>query len=253
MRKLLLVLLAIPLLCAWPGVVTMGGGGESGGGGGGGGGTEFTFVDSASGGVDAAGTTVSTSDPLVLAAGDLVVAMVSYEDGGATTATVTDGGSNSLTFDTGEDITNSGGEITVHPLYKTSASANATATFTATLGAAKAYSRIIVMQYRRAGTETVSKDISGTREGQGNSLSLLSGSFSTTGSDNVVCALSAIYTSGTHSNSVVAGTTADHVHQQNGAYTWCRSFTSPLTTQTASSTYTANNHWVVTVLGFKSE
>ena len=220
-----------------------------------GGGGAFTFVASASGAADSSGATVATSSTLNVASGDLLIALMTYEDGdGAETVSITDGGSNSLTFTTGDEVRfPSSNTANAFPLFKTSASANATATFTATISASRPYKRIVVMQYRPGGGETVSKDISGTRENSGNGTSITSGSFSTTGTDGVVCGMTGVYTSGTHSSSTIGGVSADQTKTQNGAFVWCRIVTAGLTTQTAATTYTGSNDWVATAIAFKSE
>lgn len=251
MKRVLLAFLAIPLLCGWPSML---GGNGTGGGGGGGGGGAFTFVASASGAADSAGTTVSTSSTLNVATGDLLIAVVTFEDDDSTTTvSITDGGSNSLTFDSGDDLRDGTFAINVHPLYRLSGVANATATFTATLSASRSWKRIVVMQYRPGSGETVTKDVSGTRENSGTGTSLASGSFSTTGTDGVVCGLSGIYTTPTFSSAAIGGVSADQTKQQGGAYAWCRIVTAGLTTQTATVTSSSSSIWAATVLAFKSE
>lgn len=215
----------------------------------------FTFVASASGASDGSSTTVATSTTLNVAAGDLLIAVVTWEDGATTVSSLTDGGSNTLTQNAGDDISNSSNQINVSPQYRLSASSNSSATFTATLAAARVFKKLVVMQYRPHSGETVSRDISGTRENfdDTDTTNVVSGSFSTTGSDVVVCGLMGIYTSGTHSSSTIGGVSATQSKQEGGAFVWCRIVTSALTTQTANTTYSTARLWAATVLAFKAE
>lgn len=223
------------------------------GGGGGGGGGSFTFVASASGSSDGTTTTVATTgDPLNVATGDLLIALVTWEDGGATISSITDGGSNTFTMD-GEGFNDASTFINGEPGYRLAGVANASAEFTATLSASRGFKKLIVMQYRPASGETVTKDISGTREADGNGSSVTTGSFSTTGTDGVVCGLVGIYASGTHSSSTVGGVSASQTKQEGGGYVWCRITTAGLTTQTAATTYSASNFWAASVIAFKAE
>lgn len=255
-RALVLIglLLAVVLLAGWPSSVNLGGNGTGGGTGGGGGGA-FTFVDSASGADDAGGTnSVSTAgDPLNVADGDLLIAVVTWEDGGATISSFTDGGSNTLAVDGAEYFNDPATFINGAPAYRAVGVGNASATFTATLSANRAFKKLVVMQYRPASGETASKDISGTREADGSGTAITTGSFSTTGTDGVVCGMTGIYTSGSHSGSTIAGVAADQTRQEGGAFAWCRITTAALTTQTASTTYSASNTWAASVLAFKAE
>lgn len=259
MRALLIALclaLSMPAAAFRPTLTA--GGATAGSGGGGGGGGAFTFVASAGGSSDSSTTTVATSSTLNVASGDLLIAAVTYEDGTFPgpdeTVSITDGGSNSFTFDAGDELYFPGSSsINLFLLYKTNATANATATFTATVSASRPFKRLIVMQYRPAGGETASKDISGTRENSGTGTSITSGSFSTTGTDGVVCAADGVYTSGTNSSSTIGGVSADQTKQQDSAFMWCRIVTAALTTQTAATTYSGSNNWAASVIAFKAE
>lgn len=260
MRALLIALclaLAMPAAAFRP-TLTAGGATAGSGGGGGGGGGAFAFVASASGAGDTpAATTVATSSTLNVEGGDLLIAWVTFEDGtGADAISITDGGSNTFTFDTGDDTHGLGNTANGYPLYILNASANSSATFTATITesgspSSKSYRRIIVMQYRSGGT--ITKDISGTPENDGEGTAIASGSFSTTGTNGVVCGAAAVYTSGTHSSQTVGGVAAENAVSQSGASMWCDIVTAALTTQTADSTYSASNYWAATAIAFKSE
>lgn len=218
----------------------------------GGGGGSFTFVASASGASDGSSTTVATSSTLNVATGDLLIALVTYEDTGTTTVAITDGVSNSFTYDSGDEATDST-FIFVSPLYRTAGVANATATFTATLGAARPYKRIVVMQFRPGSGETVSKDISGTREAASVGAAITTGTFSTTGTDGVVCGVAGIYTSGTWSADTINSVAADDAATEQSAHMWCRIVTAGLTTVTGAATYSALSTWAATAIAFKAE
>lgn len=229
---------------------------------GGGGGGAFTFIDSASGANDGPGTTVATSTTLNVSAGDLLIAAVQWEDdGGATVTSLTDGGSNALTFDTGDDVHSGSNEINLFPHYRLSASANASATFTATInptGSDVSYMKLVVLQFRPGGCpgscETVTKDISGTRENAGTgSSTATTGSFSTTGTDVVACGLAGFYTSGTWVTPTINSVAADADESPSGISGWCRIVTSALSTVTGSHSYTFSNTWAATAIAFKAE
>lgn len=230
---------------------------ESGGGGGGGG--AFTFIASANGADDTNDVDISTSTTLNVQAGDLLIGAVQWEDTDTTVSSFTDGGStpNTLSFTTGDDVHSAGNEINLYPLVRTSAVTNSAATFTVTLGSARQFKKMVVLQFRPAGCpgacETVTRDVSGTREANGNSASILSGSFSTTGTDNVVCGIAGIYTGGVWSAQTLAGSASTDNASPSGITGWCRRVSSALSTQTASSTYSQTRFWAATVLSYKSE
>lgn len=248
--------LAMPASAFRP-TLTAGGATAAPGGGGGGGGA-FTFVASASGSDDASDTDVSTSSTLNIQAGDVIIAAVQWEDNGSATVSSFTDGTNALTFDTGDDVHSASNEINLFPYYKLVASENATAMFTATISTSVPFKKMVVLQFRPGGCpsscETVTKDISGARENNGTGSSTVStGTFSTTGSDVVACGLGGMYTSGTWVSPVVAGSAATGVEDPSGIIGWCRIVTSPLSTQTASVSYTFSNTWAATAIAFKSE
>lgn len=218
--------------------------------GGDGGGGAFTFVASATGTSDSSTTTVATSTTLDLNAGDLIIAYVSHEGTATTISSLTDGGSNSLTFDTGEDVSNT--DANLYPLYKTSASNNDTATFTATLGAAREWKGIVVMQYRPS-AGTTSKDISGTRENTGSGFGGSTGTFSTTGSYGVACASLDIAASGVWSGEDINSVVADQDVAAGSMNVWCRILSASLSSVTGQTDYSSSSTWAATAIAFKSE
>lgn len=224
-------------------LVASGGGGDAG---------PFTFIASASGAADTSGTTVATSGSLNVATNDLLVAFVTYEELGSTTVGVQEqgGGSNVFTFDAGDDVETGSNEVSVFVGYRLAGVANAAATFEATLGSAAQYKRIIVFQYRPT-SGTATKDITGTREAIGSSQFPSSGTFSTTGTDGVVCAGAAMYTSGTYSLWEIDGVTADEAVQQNSAGMWCSVTTAALSGAVADAFYDFTSVWAATAIAFK--
>lgn len=218
----------------------------------------FTFVASASGGSDPSGTTVSTSSTLAVQNGDLLITLVSFEDGnGAETVSVTDNGNlNPHTITAGDAAYETTNLTSVYPFYRLSGVTNPTATFTASINAARAFKRIIVMQYRPPTGAVVSKDITGTRKatgtGNGTISNITTGQFSTTGTHVVVCAMEAIYTGGTHSISQINQVAAEDTKQQNGAYQWCGRQTSPLVNAVATTQYSASRQWAATAIAFQA-
>lgn len=221
----------------------------------------FTYVAQVSGAVDTpSGTTITTSSggpdsngTLDIQTGDLLIAYVTWEDGVTTISSLTDGGSNTFTADAGDDVCRVDGFVCTQPAYRLAGVAATNAAFTVTLGNGQVYRRLIIMQYRPASGESASKDISGTREAEGSSITMATGSFSTTGTDNVVCGGGAYYTTWTPNTPLVAGSAATQTIQQNGAYMWCRIVSETLTTQTANVGSDQNREWVATAIAFKAQ
>lgn len=224
-------------------VAASGGGGPAG---------PFTFIASTSGADDTLDADVLAGSSLNVAQHDLLVAFVTYEDLGSTTVGVQEqgGGSNVFTFDAGDDVETGSNEVSVFVGYVLDATASASATFEATLGASAQYKRLIVYQFRPTGTGTV-KDITGTREAIGSSQFPSTATFSTTGDDGVVCAGSAMYTSGTYSSQEIDGVAADEVAQQNSAGMWCSVTTAALSSAVADAFYDFTSVWAATVIAFK--
>lgn len=255
MRRLLLILL-VPLLCGWPVVTTIGsrGGGVTAGGGGGT--NTFTFVGSANGADDASDTTVgTTSGTISVQTGDLIIAAVQWEDN--STAEITTGSfddnnnNNDLTKDS--EIHNSGSEMNMHIWWGVANTTNATASFDLVVDTAVPYKKMVVVVYRPSGG-TITKDISGTpaiANDTNASNSVVTGTFSTTGTDNVVCAFAGFYTSGTWSNQQINGGAADHTDSPNGISGWCVDASAALSSVTATATYSSIRYWVATAISFK--
>lgn len=254
--RFLLPILLIPILCAWPLAGTIGAGGGGVTAGGGGGTNTFTFVGTASGSDDASDTTVATtSGTISVQAGDLIIAAVQWEDN--STAEITTGGlddnngNNDLTKDT--EVHNAGQEMNLHLWWGVANTTNATASFDAVIDTSVPFKKMVVVVYRPSGG-TITKDISGTPsavDDTNTSNVATTGTFSTTGTDNVVCAFAGFYTSGSWSVQQINGGTADHTVSPNGISGWCVDASAALSSVTASSTYTANRYWAATAISFK--
>jgi hypothetical protein len=219
----------------------------------------FTFVASAVGEDDGPGTTtiVTTSNTLNVQTGDLLIAYVTHEDTGRTVSTLNDTGSNTFTCDAGEEAASGSNQVRVQPCYRLAGVSNAAATFTATLTDVAPFKKLIVMQYRPAGCptscETVTKDVSGTRENTGTGQTFTTGTFSTTGTDGVVCAGAAAYGSGAHDTSVIDSVSADQTRQFGTNFVWCRIVSAGLSTVIGSTHYDSSIVWAATAIAFKAE
>jgi len=146
----------------------------------------IAFV-SATNGEDITGSSVTTVDTdsgtMNVAAGALLVAGVKHNSGVSLTS-VTDGGSNSFTY-AGVSGTNAAAAQEVEIWYKQNASANATATFTATTGSA-AYPGIVVMQFSGVATAS-SLDTTASNSADANTT-VTSNSFTPAQTNEVVVA-----------------------------------------------------------------
>lgn len=255
MRRLILSLLfaLLPFLGGWPGT-TLGGGGTGGGSGSGGGGT-FTFIGSASGAVDAAGTTIATtSGTLSVIAGDLIIVAVQWEDN-STAEVVTlddDGNHNPLAKDS--EVHNAGQEINLHLWYAIADTTNGTASFDAVIDASVQYKKMVAFVYRPIGG-TPSKDMTGTPgavDDTNVSNAVTTGSFSTTGAADVVCAFAGFYTGGSWSSMQINGVTADHTQAGSGMAGWCDDSSAPLSGATATAIYDTTRYWAATAIAFEA-
>lgn len=176
----------------------------------------LTFVASAGNYNAGSGTSIATSSTLDVAAGDVLLCHVGYESA-STTCTVSDGGSNSFEGGTEEQ---SGANTNFSRLfYLLAASANATATFAATLGGTRAYRSIIVLQFRPDSGDAASVDQSAVLDNT--TQSIASPAISTTGTDEVVVAAVKSYSTATFSAFQIGGVAADgSVVQPAGSGAW---------------------------------
>lgn len=222
-----------------------------------GGGFTFSFVGSSDGASDSSppATVTTSSGTISVQSGDLIIAAVQWEDNptAEVSSILDNNGNNALTKDS--EVHNSGSEMNFHLWWGIANTTNASATFTATVDADVAYKKMVVMVYRKSGG-TISKDISGTpaiANDTNTSQTVVTGTFSTTGANNLVCAFAGFYTSGSWSNEQVNGVTADNVRNPSGIAGWCDNNTSALTNATASALYSQTRYWVATAISFKVE
>lgn len=224
----------------------------------GGGPYSWTFVGKANGATDGPGTSISTTSGTInVAIGDLIIAAVQWEDD--STAEITTGefddnnNQNDLTKDS--EIHNSGNFMNMHLWTGVAGTANATASFTATIDTSVSYKKIVVFVYRPSGG-TPAKDITGTpaaADDSNASQTSTTGSFSTASSTDVVCAFAGFYTSGSWSNQTINSVTADRTESPSGISGWCRENVTALSSVTASSLYSQTRYWVATAIAFKAE
>ena len=215
----------------------------------------FTFIASAGNSDDASGTTLDCSSSLNVEAGDLLVAWTKNEGAPTTHAMAKSTGSpaNTFTYDAADTEDHSNADLSGAFGYVLAAAADATATFRMTLGAARPYRRVLVMQFRPDGGETVTRDAG--NNGQGNSSALSSGNVTTTGTDEVICGGYGEYGTRTASSEQVGGVAAtEPAASPQGGYTaaWYLIATSTFT-GAATATLDADTEWVCGAIAFKSE
>lgn len=206
----------------------------------------FTHIASISHIVAATTTTVVLDSTLNVVAGDLLVCFANWEDGTATVS-VSDGGSNSLTMKT----PHAGGGAWGAMGYKIAASANATATFTMTLGTARPYKTLLISQFRPDAGETVTEDASNTGAGTSGTTHS-SGTINTAGTDEVVIGAAKNYTGLTYTNEQIGGAAADgSLDEGNLSAIWYKIYTSTQSNIAASATGPSGD-WVCDIIAFKS-
>jgi hypothetical protein len=210
----------------------------------------WTYIGSAAADNWTNGTTLDCTTSLNVAAGDLLVAVAGFQttSRGITSIQATSGNANAMTI-TGV-ITSSTQFLSM--AYKISADANATATFRLTLDGASNQPSIVVMQFRPDSGDTVTLD-AGPADGTGQSSALLTASFSTTGTDEVVIAgrYKHYDTAGTFQ---IADANADGSAGAGGeldAFLWYSIFTSAQTNIHAQEDVDYA-YWATSALAFKS-
>lgn len=215
----------------------------------------FTFIACVGGNDDASGTTLDCSATLNVAAGDLLIAHCEHDGTTTTFAVAKDSGSpaNAFTFDAVNQIEASFNDLEIAQGYVLSAAADATATFRLTVGAARTFRRVLVLQFRPSAGDTVTKDGDGNKA-QGNSTAPNSGNFSTTGTDEVVVGgygdYSAQNTSSEQINSVAAIEPTGS--PQSFTSVWYRILTATFTGGAASATLGGAGDWLCGGIAFKA-
>lgn len=209
----------------------------------------FTFIASAEAEVDTAGTTLAASSSLNVATGDLFVAWCKHESTNGTFA-VSDGGSNTFTFDAGDEINHSNADLNGSFGYRLSGVANATATFTLTT-ASKPFRRLLVWQFRPDSGDTVARATGAT--GQGTSTTPTSGVISPSGTDLAVLGGYGEYSVGAVSVQRINLVDATGIQFAGASLTcsWYRILTSGFSNGTAACVI-PSAAWVCNVIAFSA-
>ena len=208
----------------------------------------FSFINSAVGNNTGSGTVLNCGTSLDIQAGDLIVAHACWE-GGTTTVAISDGGSNALTM---EDVV-AGSTIWTAMGYKLAGVANAAATFTLTLGAARTYRDILVLQFRPDSGETVTK-VAGPSSAVGSSNTPLSSTISPAGTDLVVVGGVGHYDYN-ESNWLIGGVSADGYRWPGQPYfsgIWYKIYSSSQSSIAAQCTLGGSAAWACNILAFNS-
>jgi len=205
-----------------------------------------TFIASVIGTAGGNGTSLATSTPLNVAAGDILLCWSTFT-GADTTNAVSDGGSNALTMEA-NTVNVSAGALG----YKLIASANATATFTQTLGAARAFREIIVFQFRPDAGDTIARDAANTGSGSGAAAS--TGNITTGGASPIdVIVVGGALTAGVDgATSMTINGVAATGSVANTSAMWYRILTANFAGGNAAATVTSDD-WVCQILAIKSD
>lgn len=204
---------------------------------------------------DAGVSTLDASGALNVAAGDVLVVWAKHEGANTTFAMAKDAGSpaNTFTFDAGDEVNHSNGDLNGAMGYLLSAAADASATFRLTLGASRAFTRFVLMQFRPDSGDTVTKDTSNT--GQGTSLTPTSGAITTTGTDEIVVGGYGEYDNVTTASETINGVAATEPTGSPQAVTsaWYRLLSATFTGGTAAANIGVSRDWICNVLALKAE
>lgn len=185
-----------------------------------------------------------------VAAGDVLVACVAWEDAERTPTVADTSSGNSHTM---LSAYNYNTDPYIRLGYVLSASANSSSTFRASYGSNTTYRSLIVLQFRPDSGETVSLDVGDITAG-GTSTTMVSSAFSTTGTDEVIVLASKLYVTKTWSDFVIAGSagTAVEISGTNFMKAWYRIVDATQTTQTGQATISGSTSWVIAGLALKS-
>lgn len=165
----------------------------------------YSFIALASATNDGSGATLDATASLNVQAGDLLIACCKWEGSDTTIAVAKNSGSpaNQFTFDSVDHIVFASSGAASGVGYLLSASADATATFTMTLGVAGTFRKFFVLQFRHSTGAPSLKD--GSNCAGGSSANLNSGNFSTTSSDGVAAGFYGNFSSNTTSSEQING------------------------------------------------
>lgn len=191
---------------------------------------------------------LSMSSTLDVATGDYLIGFVGYETR-SSSVTVTDGGSISLTV--GTEFKHPSSTNYSRMIYGAAASANSTATFTATWDPTCGYRPFILFQFRPDSGDTPSVDDSDVTSGTGTSIA--SPAISTTGDDVVVVgAMKNWSKGGTLSSYAIGGeaATGASIGSNLGA-AWYRILSATASDITATVSHTVSDQWNAHILAVK--
>lgn len=205
-----------------------------------------TFIASAIGTTGASGTSLATSTSLNVATADILLCWSTFT-GAATTNAVSDGGSNAMTMET-NTVNTAAGALG----YKLVGVANATATFTQTLGAARAFREIIVFQFRPDAGETIARDAANTGSGSGAAASTSNITTGGAGTVDVIVVAGALTAAVDGATVMKINAVAATGSVANQSAMWYRILTANFTGGNATATVTSDD-WVCQILSIKSD
>lgn len=207
----------------------------------------FSYIAGLGAYQNASGTSLSLASTFNVAAHDVLVAWVHWEDGDGGTIAISDGGSNNFTM---ESVSNDTYNYGCFGLLL-DAVANATATFTFTNSIGRIYRGLGVMQFRPDVGDIIAKDQSAV--GNGSGTSLVSGNITTTGDDEIVLGAGKDYVGGSPFSAEQIGdinaTVAIDLYTLGGI--WYRILTA--TANNIHAQATANNGaWICNIISVKA-
>lgn len=208
----------------------------------------FSVIQSASNSEDGSDTNVTVSLTGVTA-GSLVVVLVGFEGGGATTCSVSDG---TDTFQACTQFNHSNGDnnCQIHFLLS---STSGNKTYTATFGAARAFKRIHVYEVSYSGSVTLVTERGQQDATAGTAVS--SGNLRLDTSESIVFAIAKEYAVTTFSSPLVNGAAADgsiiNSPVDSHTATWHERVTSPFSSGAASITSSASMDWLCAAAAFR--
>jgi hypothetical protein len=198
----------------------------------------------------ASGTTLDCDETLNLQDGDVLVAVVTWEDVVRTPSIAESAGGNQLTmfptvYDTSINLLALG--------YLLDATADADAAMRFTLSDVAGYRHIAVLQYRPDEGDIVSLD-TGPSGATGVSSNPTTGLITTTGDDVLVWTGSKNYAGRTITNAQIANLAADQTETDEATYVlaWTRLFNSAQTDIYADDTFNSADDWVCDIGAIKS-
>lgn len=210
----------------------------------------WTFVSQGGTSTDKSASSLTIAETSAsVAAGDLVVVWVKWENG-ATTVSCSDGTSSLTNWGPG-NLSVGGADQRGTLFYLLSSVATGTVTYTATFGAGRSWRGMCVMVYRPSAAASLDGTATGT---SGTSTAANSGNLTTTGTDGV--AFGAYGEFGDPiASPLINGSAADQFRDNSASGSsrealWAKSYTSGFT-GAASGTLSAVNQWICGVIAFK--